>query len=173
MKETAVFHVLLLLVFILFTRNELGNINALIVENNPFYGLSNEKVKSVESTTKDNLINIRLDYSPQTIQRGSPEFFKVNLFYKNNNQSVLHADTDVIITKNGKELYKESNQFLQGYVHTPNGIVLSSYKFPSAGQYGILLKVVGINFMPVDPKQVNFAANITESDDKYQVNIAK
>jgi len=113
MKETAVFHVLLLLVFILFTRNELGNINALIVENNPFYGLSNEKVKSVESTTKDNLINIRLDYSPQTIQRGSPEFFKVNLFYKNNNQSVLHADTDVIITKNGKELYKESNQFLQ------------------------------------------------------------
>ncbi len=130
-------------------------------------------MKSVESTTKDNLINIKLEYSPQTIQPSSPEFFKVTLLYKSNNQSVLHADTDVIITKNGKELYKESNQFSQGYVHTPNGIVLSSYKFPAAGQYIISVKVMGINFMPVSPKEVNFVANITESNHNYQVNIAK
>ena len=69
--------------------------------------------------------------------------------------------------------YKESSEFSQGYVHTPNGIVLSSYKFPGPGQYVILVKVVGINFMPVEPKQVNFAANVTESKDKYLVNITK
>jgi len=159
--------------FILFAKNELGNINALIVEDNPFYGLSNKKVKSVDSTTDDNLINIKLEHSPQTIKKVSPEFFKVTLFYKNNNQSVLHVDTDIIITKNGKALYKESSEFSQGYVHTPNGIVLSSYKFPGPGQYVISVKVVGINFMPVEPKQVNFAANVTESKDKYLVNITK
>ena len=173
MKEDCLFYILLLLFFSLFAKNELGNINALIVENNPFYGLSIKKVKSVESTTDDNLINIKLEYSPQTFQLGSPEFFKGTLFYKNNNQSVLHADTDIMITKNGKELYKESTQFSQGYVHTPNGIVLSSYKFPGAGQYIISVKVVGINFIPVTPKRVNFAANVTESDCNYQVNIAK
>ena len=173
MKEGYIFYTLLLVVIILFAKNELENVNALIVENNPFYGLSIKKVKSVESTKDDNLINIKLEYSPQTFQLGSPEFFKGTLFYKNNNQSVLHADTDIMITKNGKELYKESTQFSQGYVHTPNGIVLSSYKFPGAGQYIISVKVVGINFIPVMPKHVNFAANITESDCNYQVNIAK
>lgn len=173
MKEGYIFYTLLLVVIILFAKNEIGDINALIVENNPFYGLSIKKVKSVESTTDDNLINIKLEYSPQTFHLGSPEFFKATLFYKNNNQSVLHADTDIIITKNGKELYKESTQFSQGYVHTPNGIVLSSYKFPGVGQYIISVKVVGINFIPVTPKQVNFAANVTESDCNYQVNMAK
>jgi hypothetical protein len=166
------FHIILSLAFILLLKNEPGNLNALIVENNPFYGLDNEKVNSIESTTDDNLINIKLEYAPKTFQTGTPEFFKVTLFYKNN-QRVLHADTDVIIAKDGKELYKESNEFSQPYVHTPNGIVLSSYNFPSSGQYVISVKVVGINFMPVDPKQVNFATNITESNDKYLVNIAK
>ena len=173
MKEGYIFYTLLLVVIILFAKSELENVNALIVENNPFYGLSIKKVKSVESTTDDNLINIKLEYSPETFQLGSPEFFKATLFYKNNNQSVLHADTDIMITKNGKELYKESTQFSQGYVHTPNGIVLSSYKFPGAGQYIISVKIAGINFIPITPKQVNFVANITESNHNYQVNIAK
>ncbi|HKX21243.1 MAG TPA: hypothetical protein VJM74_06190 [Nitrososphaeraceae archaeon] len=173
MKEGRSFYIFLLLIFILFAKNEKEDINALIVENNPFYGLSNEKVKSVESSSNDNLINIKLEYSPETFQPGSPEFFKGTLFYKNNNQSVLHADTDIMITNNGKELYKESTQFSQGYVHTPNGIVLSSYKFPGAGQYIISVKIAGINFIPITPKQVNFVANITESNHNYQVNIAK
>jgi len=173
MKEGRSFYIFLLLIFILFAKNEKEDINALIVENNPFYGLSNEKVKSVESSSNDNLINIKLEYSPETFQPGSPEFFKGILFYKNNNQSVLHADTDVLITKNGKVLYKESNAFSQGYVHTPNGIFLSSYKFPGAGHYIISVKVAGVNFIPVTPKQVNFATNITDSNHEYQVNIAK
>lgn len=62
-------------------------------------------MKSVESTANDNFINIKLEYSPEIFQPGSPEFFKGTLFYKNNNQSVLHADTDIMINKNGKELY--------------------------------------------------------------------
>lgn len=63
MKEGCLFYTLLLLFFILFAKNELRNINALIVEDNPFYGSSNKKVKSVDSTTDDNLINIKLEHS--------------------------------------------------------------------------------------------------------------
>jgi hypothetical protein len=173
MKTGHVFYIIIFFALIFILKNESGNVNGLIVENNPFYGLDNEKVNSIESTTDDNLINIKLEYAPKAFQTGTPEFFKVTLFYKNNNQRVLHADTDIIIAKDGKEHYKESNEFSQPYVHTPNGIVLSSYKFPGSGQYVISIKVVGINFMPVDPKQVNFATNITQSNDKYLVNIAK
>jgi len=50
--------IILLLIFILLPKNELENVNALIVENNPFYGLSKQKIKAVESTTDDNLINV-------------------------------------------------------------------------------------------------------------------
>jgi hypothetical protein len=85
----------------------------------------------------------------------------------------LHADTDIAISKNGKELYKASSEFSQPFVHTPNGIVLSSYKFPDSGQYIITAKTLGINFMPVNPKQVDFIVNVTESNDKYNIEIGK
>jgi hypothetical protein len=83
----------------------------------------------------------------------------------------LHADTDIAISKNGKELYKASSEFSQPFVHTPN--VLSSYKFPDSGQYIITAKILGINFIPINPKQVDFIVNVTESNDKYNIEIGK
>ena len=167
------FSIILLFIFILLSKNELTNINALVVENNPFYGLSNEKIKTVQSTTDDNLINVKLEYAPDAFKIGSPEFFKATLSYNDTNELALHADTDIVISKDGKELYKESKGFSQGYVHTPNGIVLSSYKFPDPGQYVISVKVLGLNFIPVNPKQVSFTTNVTDSNDKYSIQIGK
>lgn len=163
--------IILLLIFILLPENEF--VNALIVENNPFYGLSNQKIKAVESTTDDNLINVKLEYAPEAFKIGIPEFFKATLFYKDTNEIALHADTDIVISRDGKELFKESSGYSKPYVHTPNGIVLSSYKFPDSGQYVISVKVLGLNFMPVNPKQVNFATNVTHSNDKYLIQIGK
>jgi hypothetical protein len=163
--------IILLLIFILLPENEF--VNALIVENNPFYGLSNQKIKAVESTTDDNLINVKLEYAPQAFKIGIPEFFKATLSYKDTNEIALHADTDIVISRDGKELFKESSGYSKPYVHTPNGIVLSSYKFPDSGQYVISVKVLGLNFMPVNPKQVNFATNVTHSNDKYLIQIGK
>jgi hypothetical protein len=163
--------IILLLIFILLPENEF--VNALIVENNPFYGLSNQKIKAVESTTDDNLINVKLEYAPQAFKIGIPEFFKATLSYKDTNEIALHADTDIVISRDGKELFKESSGYSKPYVHTPNGIVLSSYKFPDSGQYVISVKVLGLNFMPVNPKQVNFATNVTHSNDKYLIQIVK
>jgi hypothetical protein len=58
-------------------------------------------------------------------------------------------------------------------VHTPNGIVLSSYKFPDSGQYVITVKVLGINFMPVSPMHASFITEVIDSNNKYLVEIIK
>jgi hypothetical protein len=165
--------IILLLIFILLSKDELANVNVLIIENNPFYGLSNAKIKAVEFTTDDNLINVKLEYAPQAFKIGSPEFFKATLSYKDTNEIALHADTGIVISKDGKEVFKESGGYSKPYVHTPNGIVLSSYKFQNSGQYVISVKVLGLNFMPVNPKQVNFATNVTHLNDKYLIQIGK
>jgi hypothetical protein len=173
MKTVCIFYIPLLFALILPLKNEIGNVNALIVENNPLYGQSNAVIKSVESLTDDNLINIRLEYAPTEFQVGSPEFFKSTLFYEDTNEPVLYADTDITVYKDGNELYKASNAFSQPFVHTPNGIVLSSYNFPDSGQYTITVKILGINFMQVSAKQVNFIANVTDLNYKYKIDIGK
>jgi hypothetical protein len=165
--------IIFLLIFFSLSKNDLANVTAITVENNPFYGLSSEKINTVESITDDKLIKIKLEYAPQAIDIGSPEFFRVTLYHADTNEIVLHADTDIVVTKNGNELYKASNEFSQPFVHTPNGIVLSSYKFPDSGQYVISVKVLGVNFMPVSPNQASFTTNVTDSDDKYLVEIVK
>ena len=85
----------------------------------------------------------------------------------------MQTDTDIMVYKDGNELYKASNAYSQPFVHTPNGIVLSSYNFPDSGQYTITVKILGINFMPVNVKQVNFIANVTDLNDKYKIDIGK
>lgn len=160
-------------IVIFLTENEVGVVNAVIVENNPFYGLSNVKINTVESVTNDKLIKIKLEYAPEMIEIGSPEFFKVTLYHADSNEIALHADTDIIVSKNGKDLYKASNEFSQPIVHTPNGIVLSSYKFPNSGQYVITVKVLGMNFMPVNPMHASFTTNVIDSNNKYLVEIVK
>ena len=117
------------------------------------------------------MIRIKLEYAPEVIEVGSPEFLKVTLFHTDKTEIVLHADTDIVVSKNGKELYKASNEFSQPFVHTPNGIVLSSYNFPDSGQYMITIKVLGMNFMHVNPMHASFKTNVVDSNDKYLVEI--
>jgi len=42
-----------------------------------------------------------------------------------------------------------------------------------SGQYIITAKILGINFIPVNPKQVDFIVNVTELNDKYNIEIGK
>ena len=74
------FHFILLLGFVLILKIPL-NASGLIFENNPFYRLSNDAIRSVESITDDNLIRVKLEYAPSAIQIGSPEFFRATLFH--------------------------------------------------------------------------------------------
>src|ERR1051325_6553753 len=171
MTAASLFHIVLLFSFFLILKMPLTN--GQVFENNPFYGLSNAPIRSIEAITDDHLIKVKLEYAPSTIQVGSPEFFRVTLIHNEKNETVLHADTDIVISRNGKDLYKASSGFSQPFVHTPNGIVLSSFKFPDSGQYILSAKIVGINFMPINPIQVDFVVNVTESNDKYNIEIGK
>ena len=53
--------IIFLLIFVSLSKNDLANVSAVIVENNPFYGLSSEKINTVVSTTDDKLIKIKLE----------------------------------------------------------------------------------------------------------------
>ena len=161
---------LVIFIFILQSKN-LSNVDALSIENNPFYGLGNTKIYSVDSLTDDGTINIKLEYGPKTVQNGSPEFFKITLLNKDTNERVLHVDCDVVISKNNIEFFKASNDFSLPFVHTANGVLLTSYNFQDSGDYVISVKIVGINFLPVNTKQVNFTTSISTSEDKHVINI--
>lgn len=52
---------ILLIILVLMSENQSGNVLAVIVENNPFYGLSNAKINSVENLTNDKQIKVRLE----------------------------------------------------------------------------------------------------------------
>jgi hypothetical protein len=172
LSKGQIFHsIILLLLVVLLSKNESGNILAVIVENNPFYGLSTERINFVENLTNDKLIKVKVEYAPAIFDENSPEYFRVTLYYTDSNQAVLHADTDILISKNGNEIFKESNEYSQPFVHTPNGIVLSSFNFPEVGEYLITVQVLGINFMPIVPKQANFTANISGSGEGYGINM--
>ena len=75
MKGLPLLHIILLLSFILILKIP-ANVSGLTFENNPFYGLSYDPIRSVESITDDNLIKVKLEYAPSAIQIGSPEFFR-------------------------------------------------------------------------------------------------
>ena len=76
MKLTWIFSsIILSSIIILLSENEEAVVYGVIVENNPFYGLSNEKINTVESITEDKLMKIKLEYSPKVIEFGSPRIF--------------------------------------------------------------------------------------------------
>jgi hypothetical protein len=161
-----------LFLIILLSQSWFGIVLAVTVENNPFYGLSNTRINSIENLTNDKIIKVKMEYTTETIDLVSPVFFKITLYYSNTNKVVFHADTDVMISKDDNELFRESSQYSQPFVHTPNGIVLSSFKFPEAGQYLITVKILGINFVPIAPTDANFVADVTNLGDKYGINIS-
>lgn len=60
MKAFPLFHIILLLGFVLILKVPLSA-SGLIFENNPFYGLHNDAIRSVESITDDSLIRLKFE----------------------------------------------------------------------------------------------------------------
>lgn len=117
-KKYFFYFIVLLIIFVLVSKIAKDYVAGAIDENNPFYGISTAQIHSTATSTDDNLINIQLDYAPNLVERNSPEFFIVTLTYYGTNQIVKHADSDIIITKDGQELYKALVEFSRHSVHT-------------------------------------------------------
>ena len=172
-KKCFFYWTLLLVTFILLvSKSHTPLVYAVEVQNNPFYGLSDAEIHSFEAATEDKSINVRLEHSPKIFKNDNTEFFRISLFHNENQQRALHTDCDLIISKNGKELFKASNDFSQPFIHTASGIFLSSYEFRDLGNYTITIKIMGINYLPVVTKQVNFTATIANSSNENMINVA-
>lgn len=63
MNALRLFRIIFLFGFVVILKVPLSA-SGLMFENNPFYGLSNDPIRSVESITDDNLIRVKLEDAP-------------------------------------------------------------------------------------------------------------
>jgi hypothetical protein len=87
--------------------------------------------------------------------------FKVGFLQPNTNELQRHVDFNFIIIKDGKEVFRASNQTGQPNIplHSIPGtmdIPLFTYDFQKSGEYIIKIPVVGILFNPIIPEMAEF-----------------
>lgn len=87
--------------------------------------------------------------------------FRVGFLQPDKNQLQEHVDFNFIIIKNGKEVFRASNQTGQPNIplHSIPGtmdIPIYTYDFQKSGEYAIKIPVVGILFNPIKPEEADF-----------------
>ena len=138
---------------------------SLVVANNPFYSLSNAKIQSVKSHTSDGSLLVELEYSPDIVKKDELTFFKINFFDSDSKDRTRHVDCDLIIRKNETELFTASKQYGETFIHSPNGILLTSFGFNETGKYTISVEAEGLNFIPIKPVLADFSATVSKMSD--------
>jgi hypothetical protein len=133
---------------------------SLVVANNPFYSMSDAKIHSVKGKTTDGKHFVVLDYSPDVVKKGELTFFRINFFNSDDKDRTRHVDCDLIISGKGK-LFKASEQYGEPLIHSPDGIMLTSFDFNQTGKYMISVEIAGLNFFPIKPLYVDFTASVS------------
>jgi hypothetical protein len=87
--------------------------------------------------------------------------FRVGFLQPNTNELQRHVDFNLIVLKDGKEVFSASNQTGQPQIplHSIPGtmdIPLFTYDFQKAGEYTIKIPVFGILFNPIMPEEAEF-----------------
>jgi hypothetical protein len=87
--------------------------------------------------------------------------FRVGFLQPNTNELQRHVDFNFIIIKDGKEVFRASNQTGQPQIplHSIPGtmdITLFTYDFQKIGEYIIKIPVFGILFNPIIPEEAEF-----------------
>jgi hypothetical protein len=138
---------------------------SVVVANNPFYSMSDAGIHSIKGKTSDGKLLIDLDYSPDLVKKGELTFFKVNFFNSDDGDRTRHVDCDLIISNGNAVLFKASEQYGEPLIHSPDGIMLTSFGFNKTGEYKVSVEVAGLNFFPIKPKFVDFTASVTHTSD--------
>jgi len=136
-----------------------------IVANNPFYSMSDAGIHSIKGETSDGKILVDLQYSPNLVKKDELTFFKINFFNSNDKDRTRHVDCDFIIRNSKEVLFKSSEQYGEPSIHSPDGIMLTSFGFNKTGEYKISVEVEGLNFFPIKPLYVDFRASVTRMPD--------
>ncbi|MGH9984929.1 MAG: hypothetical protein ACRD8W_13345 [Nitrososphaeraceae archaeon] len=87
--------------------------------------------------------------------------FRVGFLQPNTNELQRHVDFNFIVIKDGKEVFRASNQTGQPHIplHSIPGtmdIPLFTYIFQKTGEYTIKIPVFGILFNPIIPEEAEF-----------------
>lgn len=139
-------------------------VSSTLVAVNPFSN-NNAKINSITIQTSDGKYLVNLQYGSESVMKGQPTFFMVNLFSKSEGKDVRmrHVDCDFIILRNGIELFRLSTKYGEPLYHSINGVMLASFPFNETGNYGISIEIAGVYFIPIKPVFANFSALVTAS----------
>ena len=136
-----------------------------VVANNPFFSMSNATIHGVNDHTSDGKLLVEPEYSPDIVKKDELTFFKINFFDSGSKDRTRHVDCDLVIRKNETKLYTASKQYGEEFIHSPNGIMLTSFGFNETGKYTISVEAEGLNFIPIKPVFADFSATVSKMSD--------
>jgi hypothetical protein len=121
------------------------------------YATSNSTV--LRSSTNASSLDVLL-VPLSNVSRGEMHF-RVGFLQPNTNELQRHVDFNLIVLKDGKEVFSASNQTGQPQIplHSIPGtmdIPLFTYDFQKTGEYTIKIPVFGILFNPILPEEAEF-----------------
>lgn len=86
--------------------------------------------------------------------------FKVSFLKPGSDTVQVHIDYNFVIMQGGQKVFSAVPPG-QPLLHTAEGVVNIPYKFPSNGDYSIVISVEGINFIPMNTETATFNINVT------------
>ena len=124
-----------------------------------------QEFKALRGHTSDGKLIVELEYSPEVVKKDELTFFRINFFDSDSNDRTRHVDCDLIVRKSGTELFKAYKQYGEPLIHSPNGILLTSFGFNETGRYTLAVEVGGLNFFPIKPLFVDFLLPLVKMSD--------
>ena len=121
------------------------------------YATSNDTI--LRSQTNASSLEVLL--VPLSNVSGEEMHFRIRFLQPNTDELQRHVDFNFIVLKDGKEVFRASNQTGQPDIplHSIPGtmdIPLLTYDFQKSGEYTIKIPVFGILFNPIIPEEAEF-----------------
>ena len=121
------------------------------------YATSNSTI--LKSSTNASSLEVLL--APLSNVSNEEMHFRVGFLQPNTHELQRHVDFNFIVIKDGKEVFRASNQTGQPQIplHSIPGtmdIPLFTYEFEKTGEYTIKIPVFGILFNPIIPEEAEF-----------------
>ncbi len=125
----------------------------------PAFASNNNNGTVLRSLTNGSSLEVLLAPLPNTADEETQ--FRVGFLQPNKTELQEHVDFNFIVLKNGKEVFRASNQTGQPNVplHSIPGtmdIPIFAYDFQKTGEYTIKIPVFGILFNPIQPEESEF-----------------
>jgi hypothetical protein len=116
----------------------------------------------MKKTTSGGSLDVVLQPLPTPVVKSTQTSFKITFDQKGSSNVQLQIDYDVIILKDGKQLFQATSLVCHPGqpLHTAEGVVTIPYPFQQPGGYSVNVMVYGILFNPINPESAQFQINV-------------